>query len=146
VSGIGFWSSSQNPDPTHPDIQFHQVAAGISQNAARDFSSLLGIKEELLAEYFKNFIGKDAILVLANLALPRSRGSITLKSSDPFVHPKIVPNYFQDPNDKEALVDGEMDCQPSYNLFKGRMHCNLIRRSSYVLDRQILHYDGLEEV
>jgi choline dehydrogenase-like flavoprotein len=116
VSGIGFWSSSQNPDPTHPDIQFHQVAAGVSQNAARDFSSLLGIKEELLAEYFKNFIGKDAILVLANLALPRSRGSITLKSSDPFVHPKIVPNYFQDPNDKEALVDGEMDCQFTFYL------------------------------
>ncbi len=37
---------------------------------------------------------------------PESRGSITLKSSDPFEHPAIDPNYLSERRDVEALVAG----------------------------------------
>jgi choline dehydrogenase-like flavoprotein len=39
---------------------------------------------------------------------PRSRGYVELYSSDPSSPPRIVPNYFSDPYDIEALVDGCM--------------------------------------
>ena len=40
------------------------------------------------------------------LVRPRSRGELTLASSDPFAHPRIDPNYLADPADAESLVAG----------------------------------------
>ena len=58
------------------------------------------------------------------LVRPRSRGAITLASSDPFVHPHIDPNYLADPADTEALVAGiriarEIVAQPALEAFRG---------------------------
>jgi choline dehydrogenase len=40
------------------------------------------------------------------LALPRSRGAVTLVSPDPQLHPQIVLNYLSNPEDKRDLIDG----------------------------------------
>ena len=37
---------------------------------------------------------------------PRSRGTITLRSPDPFDSPVIDPNYLADPKDLDDIVDG----------------------------------------
>jgi choline dehydrogenase len=37
---------------------------------------------------------------------PKSRGSITLRSSDPFAPPRIQPRYFDEPTDLDPLVEG----------------------------------------
>jgi choline dehydrogenase len=37
---------------------------------------------------------------------PRSRGEITLKSTDPYEHPAIQPNYLEDEFDLDVLADG----------------------------------------
>lgn len=37
---------------------------------------------------------------------PRSRGTITLRSLDPFDSPVIDPNYLEDPRDLDDIVDG----------------------------------------
>jgi choline dehydrogenase len=37
---------------------------------------------------------------------PRSAGTIRLRSTDPFDHPIIKPNYFGDPSDIKTLVAG----------------------------------------
>ncbi|XP_054709898.1 glucose dehydrogenase [FAD, quinone]-like [Uloborus diversus] len=41
---------------------------------------------------------------------PRSRGTVTLKSSDPYDPPVIDPNYFEDPKDIEDIVQGLKTC------------------------------------
>lgn len=48
----------------------------------------------------------DGLTLIANLVTPRSRGSMRLRSSDPIAPPIIEPNYFADPRDLRALVDG----------------------------------------
>jgi choline dehydrogenase len=48
----------------------------------------------------------DFITVTVSLAQPKSRGSVTLRSSDPFAPPLITPNYFSHRDDLDALVDG----------------------------------------
>jgi choline dehydrogenase len=39
---------------------------------------------------------------------PRSRGEVRLNSNDPAAYPRVIPNYFGDPYDLEAISDGTM--------------------------------------
>lgn len=55
---------------------------------------------------------------------PESRGSITLKSSDPFEHPAIDPNYLSERRDVETLIAGtkiarEIFVQQAFNSRRG---------------------------
>ncbi|KZT35293.1 alcohol oxidase [Sistotremastrum suecicum HHB10207 ss-3] len=54
--------------------------------------------------------GTNVIAVLAALLRPKSKGTITLASTDPFDKPLIDPNYFSDPNDIEVLAKGVRLC------------------------------------
>lgn len=40
------------------------------------------------------------------LLRPKSKGVIKLRSKDPFAHPLIYPNYFNEPEDIATLVEG----------------------------------------
>jgi choline dehydrogenase len=46
------------------------------------------------------------ITLTVALSHPRSRGAIRLRSTDPQAAPMIQANYFQEPSDLEALVEG----------------------------------------
>ena len=37
---------------------------------------------------------------------PRSRGALTLRSADPFAHPRLIANYYADPQDRAAIRGG----------------------------------------
>lgn len=37
---------------------------------------------------------------------PKSRGTVTLRSANPYDEPVIDPNYFSDPEDIKAVVEG----------------------------------------
>ncbi|KAI0061458.1 aryl-alcohol-oxidase from pleurotus Eryingii [Artomyces pyxidatus] len=49
-------------------------------------------------------VGNFVTVATVNLA-PRSRGSVTLKSSDPFAPPSIDPNYFEEEIDVHVAVE-----------------------------------------
>lgn len=40
---------------------------------------------------------------------PKSRGTVTLQSSNPYDPPLIDPNYLDDPQDVEDLVEGTFE-------------------------------------
>jgi choline dehydrogenase len=48
----------------------------------------------------------DFITLTVALSQPQSRGSLTLRSADPTAPPEIKPNYFTEPADLDALVEG----------------------------------------
>jgi choline dehydrogenase len=78
-AGLLTWSS-RGPIPTPPDIQFY-VGRGIPD--------------------------PDPFVTLTiALSVPRSRGSIALRSSDPLAPPVIRANYFQDARDLDAMAEG----------------------------------------
>jgi len=67
---------------------------------------------------------EDGFIYQTCLALPRSRGEITLTSADPRKHPHIVLNYLSDPDDARDLMDGlrhtdEIVQQPAWNKLRG---------------------------
>jgi len=106
VSGIGYITTKGSDDPQHPNIEFHQVALGVRQSMADDFTRFFGLKREVLREYFQSSIGKDANFVLVDLGRPASVGEIRLSSSNPFDHPLIDPKYYDKYEDVHAMVEG----------------------------------------
>jgi choline dehydrogenase len=67
---------------------------------------------------------EDGFLYQTCLALPRSRGAVTLRSRDPKVYPNIVLNYLADPQDRRDLMDGvrhtdEIIQQPAWSRLRG---------------------------
>ncbi|KAF8822604.1 GMC oxidoreductase [Cardiosporidium cionae] len=60
------------------------------------------------------FLESNTAIIMPSLLHPRSRGEISLKSSDPMAHPKIDPKYLSHPRDLEILAKGvEMSFQIS---------------------------------
>lgn len=104
VSGTAFISTS-DADPDWPNIQLHVADIGCRKNAYEDFPVLWGYNKDALKEYLAPYEGVDSHFVIADLARPKSRGSIQLKSNDPFEHPRIDPKYFSHPNDMPAMVE-----------------------------------------
>lgn len=68
---------------------------------------------------------EEGFLYQTCLALPRSRGAVTLRSANPAHHPNIVLNYLSDPDDRRDLVDGvrhtdEIIQQPAWESIRGQ--------------------------
>lgn len=107
IEGGAFWWGDRTQ--ATPDIQYFMVVgAGIEEGV----DSVPG--------------GNGCTLNLGQIR-PRSRGHVALKSSDPSAAPRIVPNYFSDPYDLDALADGclvgqEIMAQAAFKPFIARRH------------------------
>ncbi|HMF69156.1 MAG TPA: GMC oxidoreductase, partial [Phyllobacterium sp.] len=107
VEGGAFWWGDKSEKT--PDIQFHFLpGAGVEEG----IGSVPGGNGCTLNSYHVR---------------PRSRGSVTLRSSDPRDAPIIDPNAFSDPYDLERAIDGimlsrEILAQPAFRPFIRREH------------------------
>lgn len=83
-----------------PDVQYHFVPM-LYSDSGRQMSDTHGF------------------MALCNVCRPRSRGTVRLKSADPFEAPLIDPNYFADPYDRHTTIAGirlarEIISQPAF--------------------------------
>lgn len=81
------------PDLAGPDIQFHILPATVDGDA-------------LVREQKMRLEKLPGLSIAACQLRPESRGSIHIRSGDPLVRPRIVPNYLSDPLDQEVIVAG----------------------------------------
>lgn len=88
IEGGGFWWADKGEE--HPDIQFFMVVGA-------------GIEEGVEA-----VLGGNGCTINIGQIRPRSRGEVRLQSNDPAAHPRVIPRYFDDPYDLEALTDGTL--------------------------------------
>jgi choline dehydrogenase len=87
IAEAGLLMRSSRPEPGYSfDIQFHVSPYGGAVAAAHGKARGMAIG--------------------AAVARPRSRGSVRLRSADPFDPPVIDPAYLQDPADVATLLDG----------------------------------------
>jgi choline dehydrogenase len=107
VEGGAFWHS--RPDVPTPDLQFHfLVGAGVEAGIAPVPSG-------------------NGCTMNSYHTRPKSRGSVTLRSADPADTPIIDTNYFAEPDDVKASIEGlrvsrEIMAQPSFKPFVRREH------------------------
>jgi len=78
----------------HPDFQFHFAPLHIGKGYNYDMYDL------------KTYPHTDGFTILPTLLKPKSRGSVTLRNTDPLDAPRISPNFLSDERDLTALVEG----------------------------------------
>ncbi|KAL5010862.1 hypothetical protein ScPMuIL_013167 [Solemya velum] len=82
-----------------PDIQFHFSAASPNAKYMTNFLS-----NEVAEEYYQ--CPEEGFVNYIILLHGKSRGSITLQSTDPFIPPLIDPNYLEHPGDTKTFIKG----------------------------------------
>ena len=88
-----------------PDIQLNMVAVTVASDGGALYKGGLNLKDS----YFKHFESlkyKEGFSIYPILHHPRSKGRILLKSTNPFHHPRIQANFFDDPLDVKTLIYG----------------------------------------
>ncbi|XP_071113297.1 alcohol dehydrogenase [acceptor]-like [Haliotis cracherodii] len=88
-------------DEPSPDVQFHFVCASMDKSLAR----LFNIDQKIVA-HFNWTSADDGFTIFPTLLRPKSMGTIRLRSTNPFEHPIIEPNYLSHPDDAKTLVRG----------------------------------------
>ena len=66
------------------------------------------MKLQAQAQIYEPYEGKPFYSCFSGPVHPRSRGTVTLQSDDPYDPPLIDPNYFDDPRDIDDLVEGKI--------------------------------------
>ncbi|CAF1301312.1 unnamed protein product [Adineta steineri] len=104
VESLG-WCQLNKTDKTQvPDTQLHFLPVTVDTK----FTNSLNFKPEIYEQYLNSHLsdGQQATaLFLPTILHPKSKGEITLASRDPFIHPIINPNYLQNQEDVQTLVE-----------------------------------------
>ncbi|ODM97692.1 Oxygen-dependent choline dehydrogenase, partial [Orchesella cincta] len=110
VSGIAFINTSQAkllPDKTSwPNAVLLLIPVALDEEEATNLFNYVGIDTKKGIKYLKKSLAKETASILLTVALPKSRGTITLDSKDPFDYPIIDPNYFEKKEDVKVIVEG----------------------------------------
>ncbi|XP_068986696.1 glucose dehydrogenase [FAD, quinone]-like isoform X2 [Bombus flavifrons] len=107
VEGLAFINTKYtNASDDFPDMQLHFAALAENTDGGRTFGKIYGLNREYYDAIFEEFFNKDAWSAIPTLIRPKSRGVIKLRSNNPFDHPLIYPNYFENPEDMATLIEG----------------------------------------
>ncbi|XP_048269619.1 glucose dehydrogenase [FAD, quinone] isoform X2 [Bombus terrestris] len=107
VEGVAFINTKYaNASDDFPDIQLHFVPFIQSTIRYDIYKSLHGLSTEFFDTVYGNLIDNDMWIVLPTLLRPKSKGIIKLRSSNPFDHPLIYPNYFENTEDVATMIEG----------------------------------------
>lgn len=92
LEAVAFGSSALSPDRV--DYQFHFSAFHVGEGYKSDFHN------------YKTFPSdEDGFSILPSLLRPKSRGTLRLKSANPFDHPIIQPNFLSAPEDRQVILE-----------------------------------------
>lgn len=110
----GPWTSSGcevlavlNVTTPNPDLGLMVIPTGLTADNGLVLHKNIGINDETWHGYFSNLIGKNSTISILPIVLhPKSKGTVRLKSKDPFSQPLIDPNYLAEMDDVNVLLDG----------------------------------------
>lgn len=103
VEAIAFLDVNRPGDSTSlPNVEF--CFAALSLAAASNAYRLYNLSEEFFQRVYKNILSQYTWLVLPFVMQPKSRGRILLRNKKAGSEPRIIPNYFQHPDDVRLLI------------------------------------------
>uniref|UniRef100_A0A0B7BFL3 Glucose-methanol-choline oxidoreductase N-terminal domain-containing protein n=1 Tax=Arion vulgaris TaxID=1028688 RepID=A0A0B7BFL3_9EUPU len=108
IEGLAFKSTTEETrEKGWPDLQIHFMCMPDTTILMDVFNYADHTKAELSERNSMEY----GFTCLPNLLRPESRGSITLRSSDPFDYPIIKANYLEKQEDIEVLIRGINECK-----------------------------------
>ncbi|XP_048516361.1 glucose dehydrogenase [FAD, quinone]-like isoform X2 [Athalia rosae] len=90
----------------YADIEIVMGLGSLTGDTSGSLKGIMGLSDELVHDVFHGYEGRDGFSLVPILLHPKSRGRVTLKSSDPFHWPVLQANYYQNPDDLETIVRG----------------------------------------
>lgn len=70
----------------------------------------LNVPEEVYNKIYAPYENRTNLYCNVHLLKPRSRGRVSIRSSNPYDAPMIDPNYFADPQDVKVAISGLKEC------------------------------------
>ncbi|UYV79112.1 hypothetical protein LAZ67_17001151 [Cordylochernes scorpioides] len=111
VEGVGFVNTPlANQTDDWPDVQFILLPGSPSMDPENTARKMTGLTDEIYNEVYKPYEGQSSFMISVFLMRPKSRGTIRLKSTNPYDHPLIDPKYFHDPDDLTRVVEESFHC------------------------------------
>ncbi|XP_044581263.1 glucose dehydrogenase [FAD, quinone]-like [Cotesia glomerata] len=89
-----------------PDIELVFGIGSMAGDLSGTLRRIFSLPYSWYREVFGDFIGRDGFSIVPVLLYPKSRGSVTLQSKNPFDPPIFNPNYFENEQDLKTLVRG----------------------------------------
>lgn len=82
------------------------VISGVGDNVKDAFAArtYFNLRDDYVESVYGSIMNNGSYSIWASLMRPKSRGYVKLRDSNPDHHPRIVPNYFDDPHDLDVLV------------------------------------------
>ncbi|XP_972175.3 glucose dehydrogenase [FAD, quinone] [Tribolium castaneum] len=104
---IGFVKTKyEDQDDDWPDIQYFVTAYADNTDGGLFGKKAAGLTDEFYSAVYEEVLYKDAFNVIILLLRPKSRGRLFLKDANINSHVVIYPNYFDDPQDMQVLIEG----------------------------------------
>ncbi|CAL1673724.1 unnamed protein product [Lasius platythorax] len=88
----------------YPDIEILLAVSSLAGDVSGIYLSLLGLTDDFHKEVFSDYEGFDAFTLVPVLLRPKSRGRLTLRSSDPLDSPIVDVNYYDHEDDLNTMV------------------------------------------
>ncbi|KAK3097269.1 hypothetical protein FSP39_008216, partial [Pinctada imbricata] len=107
LEGNTFVKTNANDSNNYPDIQMHLYSVSMSKQARDRALEVVNLKPEYATVVTSTEnLSKERFQIFVILLHPKSRGTIKLRSTDPFDHPIIDPNYLSESEDVETMIRG----------------------------------------
>ncbi|KAA0201289.1 hypothetical protein HAZT_HAZT002308 [Hyalella azteca] len=109
LDGNAFLNTGSHADPLWPDIQLVLQPQTPAIDGGVMFGNQIGFRTKMYREYFGPLNGKHGFNIGTMLSVPKSRGSVTLRSRNPRDAPLIDPNFLSHPDDVDVMMEGGCD-------------------------------------
>ncbi|XP_029171438.1 glucose dehydrogenase [FAD, quinone]-like [Nylanderia fulva] len=88
----------------YPDIEVVLGVSSLAGDVSGVYRNLLGLSDNFYKEVFSNYDGFNAFTLVPVLLRPKSRGRITLRSTNPLDLPIVDLNYYDNEDDLNKMV------------------------------------------
>uniref|UniRef100_A0A8D8CXV0 Glucose dehydrogenase [FAD, quinone] n=2 Tax=Culex pipiens TaxID=7175 RepID=A0A8D8CXV0_CULPI len=102
---LGFANTKSDLD-LYPNVQFVNLFIGKGGVDALGFFEIAGYERNVIESLKTHVERQDVAVVWVSGINPSSRGSVRIKSANPYHHPKIVTGYFDVYDDVEVIREG----------------------------------------
>ncbi|XP_055946235.1 L-sorbose 1-dehydrogenase-like [Argiope bruennichi] len=111
IEGMAFLNTKYNDaNLDWPDVQIILLSGSLATDSTGITRQAFGISEETYEKVYNPYIGENTFTFFPVLLKPKSRGTIRLKSDDPYAYPLIDFNLFEHKEDLNKVVDIMKQC------------------------------------
>ncbi|XP_013405469.1 uncharacterized protein LOC106170227 isoform X8 [Lingula anatina] len=105
LEGSAFFDTVREASDAMSGMQLHLFATHLGNDPHNLFVDNANFRTEVFEAIHGGRAGMHGFSIFPILLHPKSRGTIRLKSTDPFEHPEIDPHYLEHPDDVKVMVE-----------------------------------------